>query len=352
MIEYAEHDGLQIAYETVGDPAGEPVLLIMGHLGQMVGWPAGFCADLRQRGFWVARFDNRDVGLSSRLPPGPRRPRLRDLLKPTAAYGIDDMAGDALAVMNGLGWASANLVGISMGGMIAQRLAVSHPDRVRSLTSIMSTPSPRIGAIEKKTLLAMVRLGKKLGQPRNTEDAVRAAVAFARITGSPGYPVDEETVAEIARVSLARDPDPFGLSGSRAAARQRAAIRTSGDRRTELRSVIAPTVVIHGDSDVMIRPAGGSATADAIPGATFVSYPGMGHELPRALWPSIADEILTVSRRSRPAVTQDPTGGRSVESDRVSRTAPDHRREPVAPRRTTPRAEPATGALRSEERSP
>jgi pimeloyl-ACP methyl ester carboxylesterase len=170
----------------------------------------------------------------------------------------------------------------------------------------MSTPSPRIGAIEKKALLEMVRLGKKLGTPKNTDDAVRAAVAFARITGSPGYPVDEETVAEIARVSLARDPDPFGLSASTAAARQRAAIRTSGDRRAELSKVIAPTLVIHGDSDVMVRPAGGSATAAAIPAAKLVNYPGMGHELPRALWPSIADEILTVSQRFAPPTTQDP----------------------------------------------
>ena len=222
-------------------------------------------------------------------------------------YGLDDMAGDALAVMDGLGWPSAHLVGISMGGMIAQRLAVSHPDRVRSLTSIMSTPSPRIGRIRKKTLLAMVRLGKQLGPPKSTEDVVRSAGAFAGITGSPGYPVDEETVAEIARVSLARDPDPFGLAGSSASARQRAAIRTSGDRREELRRVTAPTVVIHGDSDVLIRPEGGMATAAAIPGARYLSVPGMGHDLPRALWPVIADEILAVSQRFEPAITPEPT---------------------------------------------
>jgi pimeloyl-ACP methyl ester carboxylesterase len=307
MVELADHDGLQIAYETVGEPAGEPVLLIMGHLGQMVGWPTGFCAELQQRGFWVARFDNRDFGLSTRLENDRTPSRLRSLVKPRAVYGLDDMAGDALAVLDGLGWTSAHLVGISMGGMIAQRLAVSHPRRVRSLTSIMSTPSPRIGAIKKKTLLAMVRLGRELGQPKSTDDVVRAAIAFATITGSPGYPVDEQTVAEIATVSLARDPDPFGLAGSSAAARQRAAIRTSGDRRAELRSITAPTVVIHGDSDVMIRPGGGKATAAAIPGARFVSYPGMGHELPRDLWPSIAAEILAVSTPVGTSATPDPT---------------------------------------------
>jgi len=283
------------------------VLLIMGHLGQMVGWPVGFCAELHRRGFWVARFDNRDFGLSDRVEDGPRRSRLRQLLRPPAVYGVNDMAGDAIAVMEGLGWSSAHLVGISMGGMIAQKLAVSHPGRVRSLTSIMSTPAPGIGRIKKKTLLAMVRVGNQLGPPKNTDDAVRSAIAFAGITGSPGYPVDEQTLTEIARESLARDPDPFGLAGSGAAARQRAAIRTSGDRRAELGRVTAPTVVIHGDSDVMIRPAGGRATAGAISGARLVVLPGMGHELPRPLWPVIADEILAVSEQFRPAATPDPT---------------------------------------------
>ena len=121
MIEFAENDGLRIAYETVGEPAGEPVLLIMGHLGQMVGWPVGFCAELHRRGFWVARFDNRDFGLSDRVEDEPRRSRLRQLLRPPAVYGVNDMAGDAIAVMEGLGW-SSYLVGISMGGMIAQKL--------------------------------------------------------------------------------------------------------------------------------------------------------------------------------------------------------------------------------------
>ncbi|MET0864041.1 MAG: alpha/beta hydrolase [Nakamurella sp.] len=299
MIRTAEHDGLQIAYELLNDrradATGEPLLLIMGHLGQMVGWPTGFCTELTARGFDVARFDNRDFGLSGRVADGPQQSRIGQLLHPRVAYRLDDMVGDTLSVLDDLGWSSAHLVGISMGGMIAQRLAVTHPDRVRSLTSIMSTPSPRIGKIRRRTLVAMVRLGKQQGRPASADDVLQSAIAFSAITGSPGYPIDIETLTETIEQSLARDPDPFGFAGSAAGARQRAAIRTSGDRRRELAGVRAPTLVVHGDRDVMIRPAGGRATATAIPHARLVRYPGMGHDLPRALWPAIADEIAATA---------------------------------------------------------
>lgn len=295
MVETTDNDGLRIAYERVGEQSGEPLLLIMGHLGQMVGWPAGFCAELTERGLRVARFDNRDAGLSSRFNAAPPQSRIRQLLRPQVAYRLDDMAGDAVAVLDALGWESAHLVGISMGGMIAQRLGVSHPARVRSLTSIMSTPSPRIGKVRRRTLLAMIRVARQHGRPTSTADAVAAAVDFSRITGSPGFPVDIETLTATVRDSLARDPDPFGTDAMAAGARQRAAIRSSGDRRAELAGITAPALVIHGDRDVLIRPAGGRATAAAIPAARLVRYPGMGHDLPRALWPAIADEIAGIA---------------------------------------------------------
>jgi pimeloyl-ACP methyl ester carboxylesterase len=316
----ASHDGLQIAYEQVGEPTGEPLLLIMGHLGQMVGWPTGFCTELSARGFSVVRFDNRDFGLSSRVDDEPPTGRLRQLLRPPVAYGIDDMAGDALAVLDELGWTSAHLVGISMGGMIAQRIAVTHPGRVRSMTSIMSTPSPRIGKSRRRTLLKMVRVAKAQGRPETADDVLRSALAFYRITGSPGFPVDTQTLSETVQLSLARDPDPFGVAGSRAGARQRAAVRTSGDRRRELAGVTAPTLVIHGDRDVLVRPAGGRATAEAIPAARLIRYPGMGHDLPRALWPTFADEIActagVVPRRDTAPGMAGP-GGMSTVSERA-----------------------------------
>jgi len=321
VIRTAGHDGLRIAYEQTGEPVGEPLVLIMGHLGQMVGWPAGFCTELSDRGFSVVRFDNRDFGLSSRVDDGPPASKFRQLLRPPVVYRLDDLAGDTLAVLDDLGWASAHLVGISMGGMIAQRIAVTHPTRVRSLTSIMSTPSPRIGRIRRRTLLAMVRVAKQQGRPKNAEDVIRSALAFHGITGSPGFPVDTQTLSETVQQSLARDPDPFGLAGSRAGARQRAAIRTSGDRRQELAGVTAPTLVIHGDRDVMIRPVGGRATAAAIPAARLIRYPGMGHDLPRALWSTIADEIassagVVLSKRAVPGNAE--SGAKKTSNDRAA----------------------------------
>lgn len=291
-IAFADHDGVRIAYETVGEPSGEPLLLVMGVLGQMIGWPDGFCARLHERGFHVVRFDNRDVGQSTHLPrPRDRRPMPLRLARPRATYTLDDMAGDALAVMDDLGWPSVHVVGISMGGMIGQLLAARHPDRVRTLTSIMSTPSSRIGGMRPRTMLAMARLARRYGAPTDPDSAAEVTIAFAReLTGSPAYPVDAEAHHELARRSAERDPD--WLTAGRG---HNGAIAAAGDRRAELAGITAPTLVVHGDSDVVIRPEGGRATAAAIPGAQLWLVPGLGHEFPRPLWEPVADRIAALA---------------------------------------------------------
>ncbi|WP_448641819.1 alpha/beta fold hydrolase [Geodermatophilus sp. URMC 63] len=294
----ARSGDLEIAYEVIGEPGGEPLLLVMGLGAQMVGWPDGFCAELTARGFRVVRFDNRDVGLSTHLDgPVPRRAWSRV----PAAYTLSDMAGDAVAVMDAVGWPAAHVVGASLGGMIAQLLAVEHPDRVLSLTSIMSKPAPRIGRMRARTTMALVRraraLAKEQGRPTTPEAMADFMVAMQEVTGSPGYPTDREDHLAMLRVAMARDDQ--GLTGP-GVKRQQAAEQAARDLRAELAAVRVPTLVVHGDGDVVIRPEGGEATAAAVPGARLVVHPGMGHELPRALWPGIADDVRATADRGEP----------------------------------------------------
>ncbi len=206
-----------------------------------------------------------------------------------ATYTLDDMAGDAVAVLDDLGWASAHVVGISLGGMIAQLVATRHPDRVQSLTSVSSAPSSRIGRMRPATMLAMARLARRHGTPTDPDAAAEMTVAFARaITGSPAYPVDVEAAHDLARRGAARDPD--WLTAGRG---QNAAI--APDRRADLGRLTVPTLVIHGDADVVIRPEGGEATAAAVPGAELWTIPGLGHELPEPLWAPVADRIAALA---------------------------------------------------------
>jgi pimeloyl-ACP methyl ester carboxylesterase len=285
----ARNGNVTIAYETLGSPQGTPLLLISGTGVQMLIWPDEFCAALAERGFHVARFDNRDMGLSTHLTGTGAPGWVKVMLRPSSApYRLDDMAGDALAVIDTLGWGSAHVAGTSLGGMVAQALAIRHPDRVRTLTSIMSTPSSRIATMPK--LAVMRALGEAAGTPvTNEEQAADQAVALKRVMGSPTYPVDEELVRDIARRSYHRDP-----GSEEDDLRQRAAVIASGSRRKQLRTLRTPTLVIHGTDDPVIRPKGGRATARAIPGARLVTYPGMGHDLPQALWPAMIDEISTL----------------------------------------------------------
>jgi pimeloyl-ACP methyl ester carboxylesterase len=289
-LDKAANGGVTLAYERVGPAGGEPLLLIMGLGMQMIFWPDDLCTALGARGFTVARFDNRDSGLSTNFRHASRPGLLAVLTRPAAvaAYRLDDMADDAVAVLDALGWPTAHLVGASMGGMIAQTVAIRHPTRVRTLTSIMSTPSPRIGRPHLRAMLA-------LNQPRpaDRDAAAERLVRVFRIIGSPRYPHDEEWLRETGRRAYDRGSDPTAV------ARQLAAISASGDRRPGLATVRVPTLVLHGEADIMVRPSGGRATAAAVPGARLVTYPGMGHDLPRALWPEFIDQISALAAVAR-----------------------------------------------------
>jgi pimeloyl-ACP methyl ester carboxylesterase len=284
----ARNGDVELSYEVLGAPDREPLLLVMGLGMQRISWPDDFCAGLVERGFTVARFDNRDSGESTHFTAAGRPSVVALFTRPEAVapYRLDDMADDAAAVLDGLGWSSAHVVGASMGGMIAQALAIRHPQRVRSLTSIMSTPSPRIG---RATMRAAMKLGRG-GEIRTVEDAAERMVDVFRTIGSPGYPLDEVWLRDTGRRAFQR-----GHADAGAVPRQLAAINASGDRRSGLSRVRVPTLVIHGDSDPLVQPAGGRATAAAVPGARLVTYKGMGHDFPRELWPAIQDEIAKLA---------------------------------------------------------
>ena len=296
----ARHGAIELAYETFGAAEGEPLLLISGTGVQMLMWPDAFVAALADRGFCVTRFDNRDVGLSTHLTQAGNPGWLKPLIRHAAApYRLEDMADDAVAVLDALGWDRAHIAGTSLGGMIAQTMAICHPSRTRTLTSIMSTPSARIGTVPK--ISTMRKLVQIAGTPVNgPEDAAEASLALKRLTGTARYPIDEELIRDIGRRSYERDP------GSEAADfRQRAAVSASGSRRKALAAVRIPTLILHGAPDPIINVKAGRATAAAIPGARLVIYPQMGHDLPRELWPSILDEIAALAAQA-PARPRSP----------------------------------------------
>lgn len=281
--------GIVIAYERFGDEQAPPVLLIMGIGAQLVGWPEGFCAELVARGLHVIRFDNRDAGLSSHFPDAPV-PDLAAALTgdlSTASYTLSDMAADAVGLLDALGLGSAHIVGASMGGMIAQTIAIEHPHRVWSLTSMMSTTGDR--SVGQPTAEALRALAGP--PPVGRDDVIDRSVRALKAVGSPGFRVDEAELRERAGRSYDRASNPLGI------ARQAAAIIASGDRTEPLRSVRVPVLVIHGADDAMCDVSGGRATAQAIPGAELVVIDGMGHDLPRELWPEIASRIAGLVHR-------------------------------------------------------
>jgi pimeloyl-ACP methyl ester carboxylesterase len=287
----APANGIELAYQELGDPDGEPLLLVMGLATQMIAWDEEFCAMLAERGFRVVRFDNRDIGRSTRIDSAGLPSRLDMMLgrRASAPYLLSDMARDTVGLMDHLGFDSAHVVGASMGGMIAQTLAIEHPRRVRSLVSIMSTTGNR-----RTGLPSMKAFGVLLGKPpRQREAAIERAVKVFKVIGSPGYPFEEQRVREIAARSFDRGHSGAGV------ARQLHAITASGDRTRALHGVRAPATVIHGDSDVLVRPSGGAATARAIRGARLRTIEGMGHDLPRQLWPTFVDEIAATAERAR-----------------------------------------------------
>ncbi|WP_326552091.1 alpha/beta fold hydrolase [Micromonospora sp. NBC_01813] len=281
---------IDIAYERLGSPDGEPLLLIMGLGMQMIMWHDEFCAALTDRGFAVARFDHRDVGRSTHLHADGRPTIMRMMLRPgTAAYRIGDMAGDAAAVLDALGWSRAHVVGISLGAMIAQELAIHHPDRVLSLTSIAGTASPRIGRLTMRTAMKLQRMQDRTVAGR--EDAGQLMVDLFGLIGSPGHDMDGAWLREMGRRAFDRGYDQSGRL------RHEAALMASRDRRAGLASLRVPALVVHGEADRIWRLPGGEATAAAIPGARLVTYPGFGHGLlPRALWPDVVDNICQLAQ--------------------------------------------------------
>ena len=282
----ATNGRVELAWERLGPGTGEPLLLVMGFAVQRQFWPDGLCAQLLGAGFDVVRFDNRDAGESTHLTGAraPSWPAAMTVPKLVAPYRLADLAGDAVAVMRAAGWDSAHVVGVSMGGMIAQSLAIAHPERVRSLTSISSTPAPKIG---RPTLAA--RRVFLLPQPRTAEEAADRIVRQFRIIGSPGYPLEETWLREYAAAAFRRSHDPAGM------ARQLAAVMADGSRVERLAGVRTPTLVIHGVDDQLIQLQVALSTARAVPGSRLVLHAGMGHDLPRALWPVITSDIAKVA---------------------------------------------------------
>ena len=275
--------GVTLAYEQLGNEDGEPVVLIAGLGQQLHSWLDGFCDLLVARGYRVIRFDNRDVGRSTHLDfPAPKPLAIMRRQWHPRQYELSDMAADTVGLLDALGIAAAHLVGISMGGMIAQTVAVRFPDRVRSLTSIMSTTGARkVG----RPALSTWRL--MLARPSRTraEFADRGVRMFQHI-GSAGFPFDEAMIREGAALAWDRDPMPgAGVT------RQLAGIIKSGNRTRELNTIKAPTLVIHGDRDRMVHPTGGESTAAAIPGARLETIHGLGHDLPRGAWTTIVNLI-------------------------------------------------------------
>ena len=274
---------IDIAYERFGDPQLPPVLLLMGLGTQMLGWPDGFCDALVGRGVHVIRSDNRDIGLSSHLRDAPA-PDLAAIFRgdtSSASYTLSDMAADTIGLLDALGLESTHLVGASMGGMIAQTMAIEHPHRVRTLTSIMSTTGD--SAVGQSTREATAAL---LSPPASTrEAAIDRTLSILRVIGSPGFELDEADVRWRTGLAFDRAHDPAAV------ARQFAAIAASGDRTAALRSVSVPTLVLHGADDPLVNVSGGRATARAIPGAELVVLDGMGHHLSRELWTEIARHI-------------------------------------------------------------
>ena len=282
-------NGITLEYETHGDPANPPLLLIMGLGAQLTLWPIELVEALVARGYYVIRHDNRDIGLSSKFTEAGV-PDMASVVmalmagkKPAVPYTLSDMAGDAMAVLDAAGVAKAHIVGASMGGMIAQLVAVEHPDRVLSLTSIMSTTgNPTLPPAKPE---AMAALTSPMAPDADLAAILERGAMVSKAIGSPGYPADPERLSANVERDFNRSFHPTG------AMRQMAAIVADGDRRTRLKGVTASTLVIHGADDPLVPVEGGRDTAAAIPGATILEVPGMGHDLPLALVDTIADAI-------------------------------------------------------------
>ena len=279
----ANVNGIEIEYATEGDPSDPALLLVMGLGAQLTTWPKGFVDGLRQRGFFVILFDNRDSGLSTKFEGLPDIAALftgADLSSPP--YRIEDMADDAAALLAALGIDAAHVVGVSMGGMITQSLVINHAEIFLSASSIMSTTGDRsVGAPTGEAMTALLR-----PVATSREEALQASVEGSLVIGSPGFPTDERILWERAAAAYDRSYCPEGT------ARQLGAILGSPDRTEGLHGVGIPFLVVHGEADPLVTVSGGEATAAAVPGSKLFTIPGMGHDLPEALWGMVTDAIV------------------------------------------------------------
>jgi pimeloyl-ACP methyl ester carboxylesterase len=286
--QFADVGPIRLCYETFGDPTDPAILLIMGLGTQMVAWREDFCQMLVDRGFYVIRYDNRDVGKSTSMEGAPIT--MRELVTKRVKeppYTLAEMADDAIGLLNHLGIQKAHIVGASMGGMIAQHLAMRYPGRVLTMTSIMSTTGGRFVGQPKMAVIPLF-LGRPTG---GREEYIERAVKLFRAIGSKKR-FDEDYVREGAALSWDRGINPAGYG------RQLAAITADGNRSKRLARIATPTLVIHGKDDRLVSPSGGKATARAIRGSKFLLMDDMGHDLPRPVWPQIIDAVVENTKRA------------------------------------------------------
>jgi len=285
---------VELAYDLFG-ARGMPLVLIMGIGAQRIFWDDALCELFVDAGFRVVRFDHRDIGESSRVDapvPDPRKALLARMVGAPveAPYTLSNMAGDVAGLIEALGFGSAHVVGVSLGGMVAQHVAIEHPDRVRSMTSIMSSPGGRRYLPKPSALKALFAPA-----PKNAMDAGLHAERVFTILGSTAWPVDSARLREIGALAYARGMSPRGFL------RHFAAVLASGDRKAKLREVTVPTLVIHGSSDPMFPLRAGRDMARMIPHATWLPIAGMGHDLPRGLWPTLVAAIARHAERAESA---------------------------------------------------
>ena len=284
---YLDANGVRLAYDDFGNANDPAILLIMGMATQMTAWPLSFCRGLADRGFYVVRYDNRDVGLSEKMLTA-RIPSTLDMMLKAGinrplkvSYKLDDMATDALELMNALNLNQAHVVGVSMGGMIGQVLAAKHSSRVCSLTSIMSSSgAPNLPRASKKVTRALLKRYLGLVKP-----GLKSTIAFQRLIGSPGFPQSDDELNEKVWAAFQRSFYPPGF------ARHMAAIMASGSRVELLKAIKTPSLVIHGRDDVLVPLACGVDTARQIPNAALKIIDGMGHNLPESLVPILTDLV-------------------------------------------------------------
>lgn len=303
-VRYAQVGAVRLAHESFGDPADPALLLVMGQGAQMIAWPDPWCEELAAQGLYVVRFDNRDAGLSTHLAGW-------------APYVLTDLAADTVGLLDALGIAEAHLVGISMGAMIAQLVAIEHPDRVLSLTCIASSTGSRRVGRPRASLL------RRLPLRRRAADRDQAGELFARVLraiGSPAYPIEQARLRDLGSRAYDRAFDPRG------GLRQLVAVARAPDRTPGLRRLRIPVLVVHGDADPLVASTGGRAIAEAVPGATLVTVLGMGHDLPRQVWPLLTQEVVALTRRTAvPARAGRPAGGRQSQSTDAAAAPPDRR---------------------------